>query len=105
MALNLYRRHRPGCKGGILKILPRANSERKKSWKRCDCPIFVSGILSGRFHRRSTERWDWADALAVSEEWESDASWNAARQYNHRRHRHLNSKVRRGTIERAVSGL
>jgi integrase len=80
MALNLYRRHRRGCKGGHPEDSSSGEfEERKKSWKRCDCPIFVSGTLSGRFHRRSTERWDWADARAVSAEWESDGSWNAAR--------------------------
>ena len=47
MSLALYRRHRQECKGGH-----RHNSrtseydERKKDWKRCECPIFVSGSLA-----------------------------------------------------------
>lgn len=29
--------------------------ERKKGWKRSDCPVFSSGSLPGRFDRQSAE--------------------------------------------------
>lgn len=77
MALNLYRRHRRGCKGGHPEDSSSGEfEERKKSWRRCDCPIFVSGTLDRRFHRRSTAYWDWADARAVSAQLEAAGSWD-----------------------------
>jgi hypothetical protein len=49
--LNLYRRHRRDCKvwhpaewrAGELE-------ERKKSWKKCQCPIFAFGSLAGSWN-------------------------------------------------------
>jgi integrase len=76
MALNLYRRHRRACTAG------RAHNdcsgefeERKKNWKRCDCPIFASGTLNGHFKRKSTGVWEWADAKAIAGQWENNDSW------------------------------
>jgi hypothetical protein len=41
MALNLYRRHRRDCKAGHPEEhLSSEFDERKKGWRRCDCPIF-----------------------------------------------------------------
>jgi hypothetical protein len=77
MSLNLYRRHRPGCEGGHAKDSRSGEfGERKKNWKRCDCLIFVSGTLGGKFKRRSTEKSNWDDARAMATQWEKIDSWH-----------------------------
>jgi hypothetical protein len=44
--LALYRRHRRDCKAGHAEEAPTSEyDERKKGWKRCECPLFVSGTL------------------------------------------------------------
>jgi hypothetical protein len=46
--LALYRRHRSECKGQHPHNLRTSEyDERKKGWKRCECPIFVSGTTFG----------------------------------------------------------
>jgi hypothetical protein len=63
MALSLYRRHRRDCKAGHPEEFHSGEfDERKKGWKRCACPIFASGTLSGRAGRRSTGQWEWKEA-------------------------------------------
>jgi integrase len=76
VALNLYRRHRSSCKAG----LPHGQrsgefGERKKGWKRCDCPIVASGTLNGHFNRKSTDVWTWEKAKEIAAAWESKGSW------------------------------
>jgi integrase len=80
MALALYRRHRRDCKAGHPEQLHSSeHDERKKGWKRCECPITASGTLAGRFRRHSTGRWEWDAAKAVLDELEKAGSWaNAA---------------------------
>lgn len=76
MALALYRRHRREC-----KALRTHNSrtseyeERKKGWKRCDCPIFVSGTLQKTFKRQSTGEWEWAAAALAARAKEAEGFW------------------------------
>jgi integrase len=77
MALSLYRRHRRDCKAGHTEELHTCEfEERKKGWKRCACPIFASGTLSGRSRRQSTGRWEWDEAKTIAAEWEDTGSWD-----------------------------
>jgi integrase len=78
--LNLWRRHFRGegrCHGGHEPDSRNGEfEERKKTWKKCDCPIIASGIWDGRdgrgprFQRKSTERATWDEARAVADAWE-----------------------------------
>lgn len=75
MGLNLYRRHRSSCNGGHPHNLRSGEfEERKKGWKRCDCPVVASGTINGKFGRKSTEVWDWDDAKKIASQWESQGS-------------------------------
>jgi integrase len=66
MALNLYRRHRRDCKADHPEDTKSSDlDERRKGWKRCECPIFVSGTLRGKFRRETTGEWEWEPAKAV----------------------------------------
>lgn len=77
MALNLYRRHRRDCKAGHLEeLLSSEFDERKKGWKRCECPIFASGTLAKLYRRQSTGQWEWANAKTVTASWEAAGSWD-----------------------------
>ena len=77
MSLSLYRRHRRDCKAGHAEELRTGEfDERKKGWKRCDCPIFASGTLAKKFRRQSTGHWEWDHAKAVSASWETAGSWD-----------------------------
>jgi integrase len=76
MALNLYRRHRRDCKAGHPEESRSGDfEERKKGWKRCDCPIFASGTLLGKFRRQTTGQWEWPNAVATARQWEAIGSW------------------------------
>jgi site-specific recombinase XerD len=76
MALALYRRHRRGCKAGHVEETRSSEyDERKKGWKRCECPIFVSGSLHKRFSRQTTGQWEWDVARAVAERLEAVGTW------------------------------
>src|SRR5215471_16269970 len=77
MALNLYRRHGSNCPGG------RAFDERtyeadelRRNWKRCSCPIYASGTLSGHFKRKNTDLNNWPEAHALAAGWESVGKWD-----------------------------
>ncbi|HLJ16789.1 MAG TPA: hypothetical protein VKV15_20000, partial [Bryobacteraceae bacterium] len=60
MALALYRRHRRDCKARHPEESRTSEyDERKKGWKRCECPIFLSGTLQGCFKRHNSGRWEW----------------------------------------------
>lgn len=77
MPLSLYRRHRRDCKARHAEELRTGEfDERKKGWKRCDCPIFASGTLAKKFRRQSTGHWEWDHAKAVSASWETAGSWD-----------------------------
>jgi site-specific recombinase XerD len=77
--LNLYRRHRLECEAGYPEESRSGEfEERKKSWKRCDCLIFASGTLKGKFKRKSTERSDWTEARSIAAVWEQAGSWGDA---------------------------
>ncbi len=79
MALHLYRRHRRGCKGGHPEEhLSSEFDERKKGWRRCECPIFTSGTLGKRYRRQSTGEWDWELARRVVAALEQSRQWDAA---------------------------
>jgi integrase len=74
--LALYRRHRQNCKGNH-KHNSRTSEydERKKGWRRCECPIFVSGTLAGHFDRQNTGKWEWEDAQAAAAAFEVCGNW------------------------------
>jgi integrase/recombinase XerD len=76
MTLALYRRHRRDCKARHSEDARTGEfEERKKAFKRCDCPIFASGTLGRKFCRQSTGQWDWSDAKAIARQWEAAKSW------------------------------
>jgi len=78
--LALYRRHRRDCKSGHPEELRTSEyDERKKGWKRCECPIFVSGTLQGKFKRHNTSRWEWDDARRAAAIFENSGSWSGAK--------------------------
>lgn len=76
MRLTLQQRHSKRCAGGR-----RVNSrsyeydERKKGWKRCNCPIYAGGTLAGEFRRMNTEFRDWEGAGRVASGWEQAGRW------------------------------
>lgn len=72
MALHLYRRHKRTCTGEHPEDYRSSElEERKKGWKRCDCPITASGVFpDGKFARKSTNEWEWDRARLVKDLWE-----------------------------------
>src|SRR5262245_36230511 len=81
MALALYRRHRRECKAGHPEESRTSEyDERKKGWKRCECPIFVSGTLQGCFRRHNSAQWEWESAKALAGQFEVAGSWNGSSQ-------------------------
>jgi hypothetical protein len=76
VALHLYRRHRRDCKAGRVEdSLNSEFDERKKGWKRCECPITASGTLAKKYRRQSTGAWEWESARVVVEGWERSGIW------------------------------
>lgn len=79
MGLALYRRHRRECKAGHPEELRSSEyDERRKGWKRCECPIIVSGTLARKFRRQPTGEWEWEPARAVVDAFERAGSWTVA---------------------------
>ncbi len=77
MALALYRRHRRECKAGHPEESRTSEyDERKKGWKRCECPIIASGTLQKRFRRQPTGHWEWDPARGVARALEAAGSWS-----------------------------
>jgi len=77
MALTLYRRHRRECKGGHpYQFRSSEFEERKRGWKRCECPIVVAGTLNKKFLRQSTNKWEWDDARTIAQVIEASGSWD-----------------------------
>lgn len=79
MVLHLYRRHRRDCKAGHPEDSRSSElEERRKGWKRCECDIFGTGTFTtGKRKRRSTGRWEWEAAQAISAQWEAAGGWDA----------------------------
>jgi integrase len=78
VALHIYRRHRRDCKAGHAEdSLSSEFEERRKGWKRCECPITASGSLQKRYRRQSTGAWEWDAARAIVAGWEQAGSWGA----------------------------
>src|ERR1700722_6722712 len=78
MPLNLYRRHRPDCEGGHAEdSLSGEFEERKKTWRKCICTIFISGTLRRKFKRKQTGKSDWEQARAIADTWEAAKSWDS----------------------------
>jgi hypothetical protein len=79
MALALYRRHRRDCKAGHPEESRTSEyDERKKGWKRCECPIFLSGTLQGCFKRHNSGQWEWESAKALAGQFEVAGTWNGS---------------------------
>jgi integrase len=77
MTLNIYRRHGSHCIGGrALHDMSYETDELRRSWKRCFCPIYASGTLSGIFKRRNTERTSWDEAKPLVRAWEDAGAWD-----------------------------
>jgi integrase/recombinase XerD len=77
VALNLYRRHGSHCPGGrALHHRTYEGDEFRRGWKKCSCPIYVSGTLAGRFKRKNTDCTSWSDAKEVAAQWECAGSWD-----------------------------
>jgi integrase len=77
MSLALYRRHRRDCKASHTEELRTSEyDERKKGWKRCECPIFISGTLQGKSKRKNTGRWEWESAKSLAAHWETLGNWD-----------------------------
>jgi integrase len=80
MSLSLYRRHRRDCKAAHPEESRSSEyDERKKGWKRCECPIFTSGTLRGTFKRQNTGRWEWDAAKAAAVSYETAGNWTCVR--------------------------
>jgi len=79
MALSLYRRHlriAGACAAGHTPDSRSYESdELRRGWKRCHCPIYTSGTLSGLFARKNTGKIAWPEAKAVVSVWETARAW------------------------------
>ena len=62
--LTIYRRHRRECEH---------RSEGRK-YRRCRCPIWVDGVLSGREIRKSLGLANWEKAQGIVREWETEGA-------------------------------
>ena len=83
MALALYRRHRRDCKAGHPEESRTSEyDERKKGWKRCECPVFLSGTLQGRFKRHNSGQWEWESAKAIAGQFEVAGSWTGLSEHS-----------------------
>src|SRR5205807_1352737 len=75
MPLNLYRRHFRTARKCLAGYPPDFRNyetdELRRGWKRCHCPIYAAGTISGRFHRKNTKRITWAEAkgYVVIDQW------------------------------------
>jgi len=78
MALNAYRRRATNCVAGrAFGDRTYEPDELRRAAKKCFCPIYASGTLSGKFKRANTEKSNWAEAKAIIAAWESAGSWTA----------------------------
>jgi site-specific recombinase XerD len=75
--LTVYRRHLRTCKAGHKEEARTAEfDERKKGFKRCNCPIFASGTMDGVSKRQNTGQWEWETARAIAKKWEAAGRWD-----------------------------
>lgn len=75
MALKLYRRHRKECEGGHAEDTRSGEFEEgRRGWKKCACPIHISGTLGGKFNRKQTGKSDWDEAKELVASWEAAQS-------------------------------
>jgi integrase len=63
--LNLYRRHKKGCKFWTGKS---TNGNRKEN--KCRCPVWVDGYLAGKRVNESLKIRDWTRASEITRDWE-----------------------------------
>jgi site-specific recombinase XerD len=78
--LALYRRHRLNCKGGHPHNSRTSEyDERKKGWRRCECPIYASGTLHGNPKRQNTGCWEWEPARTIAAHFDAQGSWSGSR--------------------------
>jgi hypothetical protein len=76
MALTLYRRHRGECEAGHPEDSRSSEfEEHRRGWKRCGCPVHVSGSLGSKFKRQSTGCREWDAAREIVARWESAGVW------------------------------
>lgn len=60
--LTIYRRHRRDCE----------HREEGRKYRRCRCPIWADGFLSGHEIRKSLDTRDWEKAQDTIREWEAN---------------------------------
>lgn len=74
--LNLYRRCSQDCKAGrAIDTRTTEGDERKPKFKHCDCMIFMSGTLGGKFKRQRTGEWEWGAAKQVAAQLDIARAW------------------------------
>jgi integrase/recombinase XerD len=71
--LTTYRRHLKDCE----------HRDEGRKYRRCRCPIWVDGFLSGQEIRKSLETRDWEEAQDRVREWEAKGIQNADRHGRH----------------------
>jgi site-specific recombinase XerD len=80
MALNLYRRHYRIAGKCVAGHRPDSRNyepdELRRGWRKCHCPIYACGTLTGNFKRKNTEHTQWEEAKAVALVWETSGSWD-----------------------------
>jgi integrase len=78
--LNLYREHTGTCsqKRRVRLHNRKAEEAPRFGWKRCDCPIYVSGTLRDGFRRKKTGCTTWPEAESRVQAWEAAGAWAAS---------------------------
>lgn len=98
---NFYRRHRRDCEGAHSEdSFSGEYEERKKGWKRCNCPIVVSSSVAGKYKRKSLGVTDWEVARALAA---NMGDWDAGPAVK-RPDIQLATRDSRVLIDRAVAG-
>jgi site-specific recombinase XerD len=106
MPLHLYRRHRRECEGGHPEESRSGElEERRKGWKRCSCPIFASGTLNRKFRRQTTGCWQWEDARATAQQWDTRGGWDTPAAAGAVEAVVTSAETSRITVEHAVKGF
>ena len=65
--LTIYRRHRQAC----------AHRSEGRKYRRCRCPVWVDGTLTGREIRQSIGTRDWEKTQEIIRKWETDGRLTA----------------------------
>lgn len=104
--LSSYRRHRQSCKGDHEHNTRTSEyDERKKGWKRCECPIFISGTLQGSFKRQNSGQWEWEHVRPVIMSYEAAGVWGDAKPEVSVTQPDTPSAPERITIEKAITAF